>query len=267
MRYSPDIVCLQEVDAFTDFLQPELEKHAYCGIWQKKTEAKQDGVAIFWKTQDFQLEAHDHVEYQLKNGVGLFIRLKAKDGSKLCVANTHLFWNPAMEFIKLAQSEIYLNRAAQFAEGLPLVVCGDLNSMPGSDCFKLYVEQQVTHTHTPVIDDNEATGQVFAQRAEPVTKTYENSLSLRPAYDPLPEFTTLTDDFRGMLDHIFLTPEVTSCAQLEMFPEQVILEVFFWSPAVSRPPWLHLPPSFMRALCHARAPFVWGLVCRMIIIM
>lgn len=225
MRYSPDIVCLQEVDAFNDFLQPELEKHQYTGIWKKKTGAKQDGVAIFWKAQHFSLGAHDHVEYHLKDGVGLFVCLQNQEGRKLCVANTHLFWNPAMEFIKLAQSEMYLNRAAQFAGGHPLVICGDLNSMPGSDCYKLYVEQQVVHSHIPIQEDNEATGEVCAESAEPVAKTYEHSLSLRPAYDPLPEFTTLTDDFRGMLDHIFLTPQVISQAHLEMFPEQVILEV------------------------------------------
>jgi len=226
LRYSPDVVCLQEVDAFSDFLEPELAKHDYAGVWQKKTEKKQDGVAIFWKAQKFALEAREHCEYQLKNGVGLFVRLNHKGGSPICVANTHLFWNPAMEYIKLSQSEMYLNRAAAFAGGNPLVVCGDLNSMPDSDCFNLYTKQHVTHTFTPVQQDDEATGQVCSQDTEqPVTKTYSHPLALRPAYNPLPQFTTLTDDFRGTLDHIFLTPQLVSHAHLAMFPEAVILEV------------------------------------------
>ena len=224
VRYSPDVVCLQEVDAFSDFLEPELAKHDYAGVWQKKTERKQDGVAIFWKAQNFVLEAREHCEYQLKDGVGLFVRLNHKGGKPICVANTHLFWNPAMEYIKLFQSEIYLNRAAAFAGGNPLVVCGDLNSMPGSDCFNLYTKQQVTHTFTPVQQDDEATGQVCSQDTA-VTQVYSHPLALRPAYDPLPQFTTLTDDFRGTLDHIFLTPQLASHAHLEMFDEKVILEV------------------------------------------
>jgi endonuclease/exonuclease/phosphatase family metal-dependent hydrolase len=34
-----------------------------------------------------------------------------------------------MEYIKLMQSEKFLKAAAEFAQGRPLVVCGDLNSV------------------------------------------------------------------------------------------------------------------------------------------
>ena len=42
------MVCLQEVDAFGDFLEPELAGHGYAGVWQKKSGSKKDGVATFW---------------------------------------------------------------------------------------------------------------------------------------------------------------------------------------------------------------------------
>ena len=31
IRYSPDVVCLQEVDAYTEFFEPELSAHNYSG--------------------------------------------------------------------------------------------------------------------------------------------------------------------------------------------------------------------------------------------
>jgi len=66
----------QEVDAFDDFLAPQLAMHQYAGVWQKKSDRKQDGVAIFWNTQRFALEARDHVEFGLKEGVGLYVCLR-----------------------------------------------------------------------------------------------------------------------------------------------------------------------------------------------
>ena len=230
VQYSPDVVCLQEVDAFDDFFVPQLALHHYEGVWQKKSERKQDGVAIFWKTPRFALAARDHIEFGLKDGVGLVVCLN-RDGCgalggqprSLCVANTHLFWNPKMEYIKLSQAQMYLRHAADFAAGRPLVVCGDMNSMPGSDCFNLFTRRQVTHTHTPALEDDEASGDVVSD-AVPVTDTYSHTLELRAAYDPMPAFTTLTDTFRGTLDHIFLSPQFTSHAHLDMFAEETILE-------------------------------------------
>ncbi len=37
---------------------------------------------------------------------------------------------------------------------------------------------------------------MLAQAAEAVTRTYTHSLALTHAFDPLPAFTTYTDDFR-----------------------------------------------------------------------
>lgn len=46
------------------------------------------------------------------------------------------------------------------------------------------------------IQDDEEGGAVLAQEAEAVTRTYTHSLALTHAFDPLPAFTTYTDDFR-----------------------------------------------------------------------
>ena len=40
---------------------------------------------------------------------------------------------------------------------------------------------------------------MLAQEAEAITRTYTHSLALTHAFDPLPAFTTYTDDFRCCL--------------------------------------------------------------------
>ena len=130
VRYSPDVICLQEVDAFGDFLEPELAGHGYTGVWQKKSGKKQDGVATFWcdaqrsaapcarahthtraptglsvsgndraeqaalhvssertprnparrNTKRFALAERDHLDFGLKEGVGLYVCLNQLSG-------------------------------------------------------------------------------------------------------------------------------------------------------------------------------------------
>mmetsp|Transcript_3820 Transcript_3820/g.8009 ORF Transcript_3820/g.8009 Transcript_3820/m.8009 type:complete len:840 (+) Transcript_3820:174-2693(+) len=58
------------------------------------------------------------------------------------VANTHLYWNPGYEYVKLSQAHYLLHRLKRFAsdsaggEGEPVVMlCGDFNSTPGSSVY------------------------------------------------------------------------------------------------------------------------------------
>ena len=126
VQYSPDIVCLQECDSWDDFMLPGLDSHGYTGVFKQKTDGKQDGVAILWKKEMFLLKESDPIEYGIRNGVGLVVSLTlapisgANDGPSdkaseqtVVVANTHLFWNPEVEYIKLRQAQIFLQRAAQ----------------------------------------------------------------------------------------------------------------------------------------------------------
>eukprot|EP00960_Hanusia_phi_P058513 763912-Hanusia_phi.AAC.3 len=188
LRYSPDIVCLQECDCWSDFMLPRMQSNGFVGIWKQKT-GKKDGVAILWKTEKFKMLNHESVEYNLKGGVGIIAVLQPNSASggdappALCVANTHLFWNPEMEYVKLKQAQLYLNMISSFAADLPLVVCGDLNSMPGSDCYSLFVKGRVTHTYTPVVSDDEVSGQVEGGR-ETITEDFSHPLTLSSAYDP-----------------------------------------------------------------------------------
>jgi CCR4-NOT transcription complex subunit 6 len=72
LTHRPDIMCLQEVqsDHFTEFLQPELTKAGYMGIYKKKTTEiftgsayTIDGCATFFKQERFHLVKKYEVEF------------------------------------------------------------------------------------------------------------------------------------------------------------------------------------------------------------
>jgi len=59
---APDVVCLQEVDHYYDFFEPEMRKLGYAGIYKedqwspcRKFDAPNDGVAIFYKMDKLEL--------------------------------------------------------------------------------------------------------------------------------------------------------------------------------------------------------------------
>ena len=59
---APDVVCLQEVDHYHDFFEPELRRLGYAGIYKedqwspcRKFDAPNDGVAIFYKMDKLEL--------------------------------------------------------------------------------------------------------------------------------------------------------------------------------------------------------------------
>jgi len=60
----------------------------------------------------------------------------------LCVANTHLFWDPEFADVKLWQTHMLVRELEKLTlnRGLPLILCGDFNSEPTSAVHKLLAE-------------------------------------------------------------------------------------------------------------------------------
>ncbi len=97
----------------------------YLGIIKLKTDGKKDGVAILWKKDKFVLRNSDLIEYGIRGGVGLVACLshvttpevapeqRSEHSGNVSIANTHLFWNPEFEYLKLLQSQMFLHCAAQ----------------------------------------------------------------------------------------------------------------------------------------------------------
>ncbi|XP_044145874.1 protein angel homolog 2 [Bufo gargarizans] len=153
-----DILCLQEVqeDHYQEQIKPSLEALGYICEFKARTGSKPDGCAICFKSDKFELRLVKPVEYFRQNialldrdNVGLVLILqpktKGREAPMVCVANTHLLYNPRRGDIKLTQLAILLaeiTQVAQIHDGrfYPIVLCGDFNSVPGSPLHRFIKE-------------------------------------------------------------------------------------------------------------------------------
>ncbi|XP_024536732.1 carbon catabolite repressor protein 4 homolog 6 [Selaginella moellendorffii] len=151
--WSPDILCLQEVDRFAD-LQGELVKRGYAGTFKRRTGTATDGCAIFWREKRFLLleeESIDFKDYGLRDNIGQICVLRSTreaalegdvssiENQVLVVANTHILFNPKRGDIKLGQVRTLLNTAQELSSswgGAQVIVAGDFNSTPSSPLYR-----------------------------------------------------------------------------------------------------------------------------------
>ncbi|KAL6068414.1 Nocturnin [Balamuthia mandrillaris] len=187
---NPDIICLQEVDHFRDFFWPMLLRKGYDGAFLPRTGGKRDGCATFWKKSKWQLVRkvelflNDVAKYEgvasirsRTDNVALGVVLipspcvpssrkektgeeeeqeeqEIKEGEGLLVVNTHLYWDPRKEDVKLLQLHHIVKSIEDIlhgrkknrgrggvnlcsalgtrSESSKVILCGDFNSLPGS---------------------------------------------------------------------------------------------------------------------------------------
>ncbi|KAL8169134.1 UNVERIFIED_CONTAM: hypothetical protein K2H54_038473 [Gekko kuhli] len=170
-HWDPDILCLQEVQEnhYWEQLEPTLVMMGFGCIYKRRTGRKTDGCAICYKQNKFQLISANPVEYFRpgldilnRDNVGLVLLLQPllpeslgdKAVRPLCVANTHVLYNPHRGDIKLAQVALLLaeiDKTAKLVDGsyCPIVLCGDLNSVPDSPLYKFIRNGQLYYHGMP----------------------------------------------------------------------------------------------------------------------
>ncbi|XP_062293634.1 protein angel homolog 2 isoform X1 [Scomber scombrus] len=155
-HYNADILCLQEVqkDHYEHQIRPALTQLGYHCEYKKRTGNKPDGCAVIFKTSRLSLVSSNPVEFFRpgdalldRDNVGLVVLLRPNDASSqsdpssvICIANTHLLYNPRRGDIKLAQLAILfaeIRRLSRLPDGStnPVVLCGDFNSTPLSPLY------------------------------------------------------------------------------------------------------------------------------------
>lgn len=183
LGYRADICCLQEVDAkvFDLDLKVCLGNDSFDGVMQKKG-GTAEGVATFYRRDRFELRQsyginlneHMGTAAYFKNLYGLI-----KDNAKLCermlalstavqvtvlkaktndhyviVANTHLYFHPDADHIRLLQIGFFMQYVAHVRKTvlsevdgdekrISIIFCGDFNSVPECGIFKLMTEKFV----------------------------------------------------------------------------------------------------------------------------
>ena len=87
------------------------------GVYKKRTRHNQDGCAIYYRKNKFELKETVPIQYYQptisvldRDNVGLIVRLVPTDApdKTIVVATTHLLFNPRRQDVKLAQMQLML---------------------------------------------------------------------------------------------------------------------------------------------------------------
>ena len=160
--YNADVVCLQECE-FPSDLREDLESlgYAFGSIFEKRCCKKKDGLFMAWKpcfypTHKTRIEfdalswsrgGHRSGTARMKrHNIAMIVALEHRPtGEVIVVGNTHLYWNPAAQDVKLYQARQFqyaLRRVldivtSQSKVSPHVIAVGDFNSGPTSGVCKL----------------------------------------------------------------------------------------------------------------------------------
>ncbi|XP_073005540.1 carbon catabolite repressor protein 4 homolog 1-like isoform X1 [Typha latifolia] len=259
--YHADILCLQEVqsDHFDEFFAPELDKHGYQALYKKRTSEVYngnpnavDGCATFFRRDKFSHVKKYEVEFNkaaqslidalvpagqkkvaasrlIKDNVALIVVLEAKFSAPgkrqlLCVANTHVHVHQDHHDVKLWQVHTVVKGLEKIAASadIPMLVCGDLNSVPGSAAHTLLAMGKVDQLHPDLAVDPFGILRPLSKLNHqlPLVSAYSSFARMaginhgleqqRWRMDPAtnePLFTCCTRDTTGTHDYIFYTAD------------------------------------------------------------
>ena len=131
-RFNADILCFQEVDHYHDLFQPEISSKGFESIFKKKGDWHNDGLCIFYNLQKLKKINEFEVIYpgsQFAIGIEL-----EYNNQRFFVLNTHLKAKEEFDDIRVQQVTCLLSYL-QSLENLPIIICGDFNSLPRSNAY------------------------------------------------------------------------------------------------------------------------------------
>lgn len=200
-----------------------------------------DGCAVFYKKDRFALMEQYGIEFNeaasrsinrqsekyrekmrrlMKGNIGLVLVLEeitSADGRtarsqgrrkrRICVANTHMYWDPEFAEVKLWQTWVLCQELQKLVlpRDLPLILCGDFNSEPDSSVYELLSTERLRADHP-----------VFRKDPKKILPPPENiihQLPLESAYNVIgePKWTNYTGHFVGILDYIWFSKNHLRC--------------------------------------------------------
>ncbi|KAF9264170.1 Endonuclease/exonuclease/phosphatase [Marasmius fiardii PR-910] len=227
-------------------MREEGYESVYCPTWvkslarSKDRREKRDGCAVFWKAEKYGLVEDQLIEFSnlakkrqdfksckavsnrlLQRGnIAIICLFKCLATQKqLLLTNTHVHWDPEFCDVKLVQVGILLREmekvvdrvrsemAQHEAPDLPVVLCGDFNSLPSSGVHEFLSTGMVPRDHP---DFKRFQYGWFTKHG------MRHNLGLRSAYarrdgqsneeEELP-WTNYTAHFKGVLDYIWYSKD------------------------------------------------------------
>ncbi|XP_049821947.1 2',5'-phosphodiesterase 12-like isoform X2 [Aethina tumida] len=261
--YNADIICLQEVDrkVYKNDLHPIMTQLGYAGDFCVKGGEVVEGLTLFYNTARFNhLQSHrivfaeildkDPVLAEIWSKVAVNSKLSARilertttlqlnviesidNDEVLVVANTHLYFHPDSDHIRLIHGGVAIKYIENFVEDLKkktnkrisLIFCGDFNSTPECGIYKLY-----TTGHVP---------KNFIDYQSNKDEAIDN-LELQQPFKlasacGTPKYTNFTACFADCLDYIFYDRDNLSVVQVVPLPSVEELQQNTALPSVTFP--------------------------------
>jgi len=163
-----DILCLQECDHYNDGFKEDLEDLGLSTLLAIRP-SRLDGCVIAFKASKLEVVNTSTVDFNVlvdlhggdhkfkKDNIAQLCLFQSLQGTRpfLLVANTHLYWNPLKAEVKLMQAAMLTRKCEELVAGKQItptcLVCGDLNSLPGSDVVR-YLEAGEVEALSPPCD-------------------------------------------------------------------------------------------------------------------
>ncbi|KAH9261893.1 hypothetical protein BASA81_000549 [Batrachochytrium salamandrivorans] len=143
--------------------------------------------------------------------------------SQICIANTHMYWDPEYPDVKLWQAHYLLQELEGIAGNrmLPLVLCGDFNSTPTSAVVEFLAQERVKPEHDDLTFDKVGILPDVGQLTH--TLGLASAVGLISGGEPM--LTNFTASFQNTLDYVWLNEFLTGVSMLEMPTEQDLRQV------------------------------------------
>ncbi|KAI5801215.1 Endonuclease/exonuclease/phosphatase [Geopyxis carbonaria] len=183
-----------------------------------------DFATLAISREDFKKTADIFNRVMPKDNIAIITFLEnISTGSRLIVSNVHITWDPQFRDVKLIQVAMLMEEIAKVAEEwkqmpqtadpegkmptppaftentqIPLVVCGDFNSIADSGVYELLSKGVVNSNH------DDLSGRTYGD----LTKDgISHPFSLKSSYGTIGElkFTNYTPGFTGVIDYIWYT--------------------------------------------------------------
>jgi mRNA deadenylase 3'-5' endonuclease subunit Ccr4 len=135
-RANADLIFLQEIDHYKDFIEPFLATRGYHGFFQKKDGWHYDGLCILYRDSMFDLVSHSSLRYGETAQLALIAELIYKPLSLRVIAvTTHLRSYRQCEAVRLEQIKQLISHLELTSPSGKLVMGMDMNSEPSGPVY------------------------------------------------------------------------------------------------------------------------------------
>jgi len=230
VKINADFICLQEVD-FKIARQTLVDAKSYTRLLTPtgygRGDTRVDACCIFYKSADWDIVGKkkivnlddladaDYSSQKLQKSfrrgnfgiIACFVH-RLIPNKRIVICNTHLYWNPEYEYVKLRQAHYLCVKAKEFLHELKdsgvethLIFCGDLNSQPGSLVHEYLSMGEVPTQNCPSFLEKTLECPLRHLLFESIHSKHDKGGPVYQKEDI--EYTNSTVDFHGVIDYIF----------------------------------------------------------------